>query len=377
MADQATADIEGAGAVSRGTDQRVSHPPGTDTVVVLESFGRPRARSNPYRMQLVDSMPASVRLLYFSWKQALTGRYDVLHVQWPEVVLQGRTRVRTAVRCALFVLVLLRTRLQRKAVVRTLHDLAPYEPLPAIQRLPIRLLDRWTTLWITLTEVTPPPRPGPTAVAPIGHYRDWFAGAARAEPQPGRLLHFGLLRRYKGVEALLAAFAGLSDERVTLRVVGYPQDGETAAAIDRACRADGRVSAVTEYVPDDELVREVTESELVVLPFDRLTNSSSLILALSLDRPALVPSTPTTEEVAAEVGPGWVMTYEGTLDADDISRALDAARRTAGRPPPDLSRRDWDAICAQHAAAFTRAVAIERGRGPWGRAAGNARTVNN
>jgi beta-1,4-mannosyltransferase len=331
-------------------------------LVVLESFGPPRARSNPYRLQLMDSMPESVRLLYFSWRRALTGRFDVFHVQWPEVVLQGRTRMRTAVRCALFVALLVRIRVQRTAVVRTLHDLAPYEPLPAIQRLPIRLLDRWTTLWITLTDATPPPRPGPTAMAPIGHYRDWFAGTPRTESQPGRIVHFGLLRRYKGVDALLEAFAGLPDDCATLRIVGYPQDGQTAAAIERACRADRRISAVIEYIPDEALVREVTESELVVLPFDRLTNSSSLVLALSLDRPVLVPSTPITEEIAAEVGPGWVLTYQGTLGADDIGRAREAVGRSAGRPAPDLSGRNWDVVCAQHAAAFTRAVELARRR---------------
>jgi beta-1,4-mannosyltransferase len=326
--------------------------------VVLESFGPPRARSNPYRLQLVAAMPASVRLLYFSWARALTGRYDVFHVHWPEVVLQGRNRFRSAVRCALFVAVLVRLRVQRKAVVRTLHDLAPYEPPTALQRVAIGLLQRWTTLWITLTDVTPPQWPGPTAVVPIGHYRDWFANADRTEARPGRVLHFGLLRRYKGVGALLAAFAGVADERATLRIVGYPQDAETAAAVRRASRADARVSAVTEYVPDDELVREVTESELVVLPFDRVTNSSSVILALSLDRPVLVPSTPVTDQLAAEVGPGWVLTYRGALAAEDISRALSSARGTPGRRPPDLSQREWVAIGARHAEAFRRAVAI-------------------
>jgi beta-1,4-mannosyltransferase len=262
---------------------------------------------------------------------------------------------------------LVRIRLQHKAVVRTLHDVAPYERLSPLQRLSIALLDRWTTLWITLSDATQPLRPGSSSlVAPIGHYRDWFAGRPRAASRPGRIVHFGLLRRYKGVDTLLAAFAGMPDDGPdcpTLRIIGYPQDGQTVAAIDDACRSDHRISAVTEYVPDDDLVREVTESELVVLPFDRLTNSSSLILALSLDRPVLVPSTPITEEVAAEVGPGWVLTYQGALGTDDICRALAAVRRASSNPTaPDLSRRDWDVVCAQHAAAFTRAVALRRHR---------------
>ena len=38
-----------------------------------------------------------------------------------------------------------------------------------------------------------------------GHYREWY-GPSNAPSVPGRLLCFGLLRPYKGVESLLAAF---------------------------------------------------------------------------------------------------------------------------------------------------------------------------
>ena len=89
-----------------------------------------------------------------------------------------------------------------------------------------------------------------------------------------------------------------------------------------------------EYVTDDVLVREVTASELVVLPFANMTNSGSLLLALSLDRPVLVPSQPMTEQLAAEVGPGWVLTYAGPLEPAVLLDALAAARRS----PPATAR---------------------------------------
>ena len=78
------------------------------------------------------------------------------------------------------------------------------------------------------------------------------------------------------------------------------------------------------------LAREILESELVVLPFVEMTNSSSMILALSLDRPVLVPRLPVTEELAAEVGPGWVLIYDGELDAAALAGALAARREPRG-----------------------------------------------
>jgi beta-1,4-mannosyltransferase len=335
-----------------------------EPIVVLQSGGPPHARRNPYVTQLLASLPASVQPLYFSWRTALVGHYDVLHVHWPDAAIGGRTRGRRAVRAALWVVVLLRLRLQRRALVRTLHDIEPYDPVPWPQRAVLGLFDRWTTLWITLTDRTTPPRSAPTAVVLHGHYRDWYADAPRDSTIAGRILHFGLLRRYKGTEALLAAFARLPDEEVTLRIVGHPQDGEVLAGIERACREDRRVTALAEYVPDADLAREVSRAQLVVLPFDRVTNSGSLILALSLDRPVLVPSTPLTEELAEEIGSEWVVTYRPPLDADSLVRALAATE--APRPRgPDLSRRAWPAIGAGHAAAFTRARDIARNRTWW------------
>ena len=42
-------------------------------LVVLESFGPPHGRNNPYFLLLFDSFPASVDARYFSWRFALTG----------------------------------------------------------------------------------------------------------------------------------------------------------------------------------------------------------------------------------------------------------------------------------------------------------------
>jgi beta-1,4-mannosyltransferase len=350
---------------SSPADARSSEP-----VLVLQSGGPPHARRNPYITQLLASLPESAVPLYFSWRRALVGRYDVLHVHWPDAALGGRTPLRAAVRSALWALVLLRLRWQRRALVRTLHDVEPYEPASWPQRWLLPLFDRWTTMWITLTEHTAPPRPAPVALVRHGHYRDWYADAPREDRIRGRLLHFGLLRRYKGTEALLGVFAQLPDERVTLRIVGYPRDDGVAAAVERARRDDPRVTARLEYVSDAELAREVSRSQLVVLPFDRVTNSGSLILALSLGRPVLVPATPITEEIADEVGSDWVLTYDPPLDPGALTRAL-AATEAPQHESPDLSRRDWPAIGNEHAAAFARARDIARRRTRWSRHVGS------
>jgi beta-1,4-mannosyltransferase len=334
-------------------------------LVVLESFGPPRGRSNPYFPQMLAALPPSVEARYFSWRSALTGPFDVFHLHWPEVMVRGTTAPRSVVRGALFALLLARIRLQRKALVRTLHNLAPHEPVTRLQGRLIRMADRRATVWITLSEQIQPPTDAPSVVALHGHFRDWFA-VPSDPPVPGRLLFFGRVRRYKGVDRLLAAFSHLPDDGASLHVVGKTEDDELAAELHQAEVEDPRVTAVDDFVSDEALAREIVQSELVVLPFVEMTNSSSMVLALSLDRPVLVPTLPVTSEMAAEVGPDWLLTYDGPLDAARLSHALDTVRRPGRSARPDLSRREWVPIGAAHARAFRLACDLARGsaRGP-------------
>jgi len=334
----------------------VTEPPDHQpSLVVLESFGPPHGRNNPYFLLLFDSFPASIDAQHFSWRRALVGSWDVFHLHWPEVMVRGTTPARSAARGVLFALVLLRIRLQRKGLVRTLHNAAPHEPVSRLQAQVISMADRATTVWVTLSDRIAPPTEAPTIVAVHGHFRDWFAKVEPTTPVSGRLLFFGRIRRYKGLGRLLAAFAQLRDPDASLHIVGRTEDDELAAELGRAATEDKRLEATDDFVTDEVLAGEILHSELVVLPFLEMTNSSSMLLALSLDRPVLVPRMPVTEQIAAEVGPGWVLIYDGALDAAALERGIRAARDHDRADRPDLSGREWAPVGARHAEAFALA----------------------
>lgn len=328
---------------------------------MLESASRPGPRTNPYISLLGQALGERVDLRWFSWRDAVLGRYDVLHLHWPEVKLRGRTRVRTWARWALFLLMLLRARLGRRAIVRTLHNAEPHEPLPWPASLLIRVCDRWTTWWIALSPLALPPTSAPVTTIPHGHYRDWFAHLSRAERVGGRVLHLGLLRPYKGIDQLLEAAAEVSREPFELRIVGRPVVEELARMVRRVAAADRRIVFVDRYVPDPELVREVTAAQIVVVPHAATNNSGTLLLALSLGRPVLVPDGAASEALAAEVGHAWVRTYRPPLTGPDLVRAL---RETQQPPedPPDLTCREWPALAASHEKVLEAAVARARRR---------------
>lgn len=335
------------------------------SLVVLESFQKPGPATNPYIAMLARSVAAvpGVELRTFTWRDALLRRIDVVHVHWPEVVLRGSSRVKTFARRTLFLAFLVRLALTRTPVVRTLHNLAPHDGVSLTERLLLRGLDRLTTARILINDADEQP-PGPPATVIVhGHYRDWFAGYAKAATVPGRIATFGLLKPYKGVDRLLAAFrdSTRADPALTLRVAGRPSSASFAAELARLAAGEDRIELKLAHIDDRELVELVSEAELVALPYRQMYNSGSVLSALSLDRPVLVPDTEVNRLLAAEVGPGWVHFFAGELTAQHLLDALAAVRDRRRQGLPDLSAREWDDVGLEHVTVFRRAVEARRG----------------
>lgn len=129
-------------------------------------------------------------------------------------------------------------------------------------------------------------------VAPHGPY-DHLPPAAEAPVQAPavvdtdvtRLLFFGLIRPYKGLEDLIEAFEGLTDEqarRFSLTVVGETWENWTkpAQAI-AASRHRDRITFVNHYVTDEEAARYYAQADAIVLPYRRGSASGPLQIAMS------------------------------------------------------------------------------------------------
>src|SRR5690606_4897461 len=235
------------------------------TVRVLEVLDPPDGTTR-YVDQLVFALPDDVEIEYFTWRKALFSAYDVLHVHWPERLTRARGgRLRTlAVRFAACAL-LARLAVTGTGLVRTEHNPDPHERGGRWESWLLGLLRRRATVSVRINPTTPPHPSARDALVLHGHYREVFGELEREAPRPGRLVYFGIIRDYKGVDRLLDAFAGVRAE-ASLRLVGRPHTTQWRERVERAVASDPRTSARLEFVDDDELVREVSAAELVVLP---------------------------------------------------------------------------------------------------------------
>ena len=322
---------------------------------VLESFKQPGPTANPYIIMLLEALQERCDVRCFTWREALSGRYDVFHVHWPDALISGGRSSRLAARRAMFAALLLRLKLQGIPVVRTLHNPAPHESLSKIDEWLIKRLDHLTKGWIRLNPHTHSPDHGELTTVLLGHYRNWFPADPYVTGEPGRLVNFGLIRPYKGVAELISAFGQCPDPGLRLSIIGAPNTPELRDRLEHLASSDSRVSLTLSHVNDDDLAREVRRASLVVLPYKEMHNSSALLLALSLNRPVLVPESEVTQSLIAEVGPGWVLTYQGDLTPDSIIAASEAAEPDR-QDSPDLSQREWNHVAELHLGVFAEAL---------------------
>ncbi len=321
---------------------------------VLQSVAPP-ATTTKFIDQVVRHAPEDIRFSYFSWARALFGRYDVLHLHWPEYMIRNRTRWKAAVNKVAFQLLLARLKFGRIAVVRTAHNPKPHQPGSPRESAALERLDRLVSNYVVLNESSLSNVSRHVDLIPHGHYIDEFAHIPKKNATRGSVVYFGRIEPYKGVVDLQRRLSREKQLPFSFRIVGSA-DEETALEITRtAKRHPQHFSAHIAFVSDEDMVAEITGAELIVLPYAEMHNSGVLLVALSLRRPVLVPASPVSDELAREVGEGWIIQSHTDISSEVIADAL-AAVRTRRTAQPDLSARAWKSVAAAYANVFRKAA---------------------
>jgi glycosyltransferase involved in cell wall biosynthesis len=203
-------------------------------------------------------------------------------------------------------------------------------------------------------------------IAPHGPYDHLPSAHASADPADGvtRLLFFGLIRPYKGVEDLVTAFNELSPAqaaRFTLTVVGETWEGWTRPAelIAASPHAD-RITFVNRYVSDEEAGRFFGAADALVLPYRRGSASGPLQIAMSCGIHVLLYAVGGLVEAVADYA-GAVL-----LPGDDVdalrAALLDLSAQRARRFPDPHSWTATTAALDRITDAVTPARSRRRGR---------------
>ena len=320
--------------------------------------------ANPYNALLYQHLQERGTVVEeVSLRRLLLAPPDVVHVHWPELTfLSGRRWWRTAWRTGSFLLALGLARARRGTrLVWTVHNITPHESGGPQHRWFWRVFSANVDGVLALTEAAvagartahPALEGAHAAVTPHGDYRSevdrgMTRRAARALvdlPAGARVVLFvGQVRPYKRVPDLLRTFARLEAPDARLVVAGQLRPGPDADEVRGLAARDPRVVLDLGFLPAERLSAWLRAADLVVLPYSAVLNSGAALLALSADRPVLVPALGALPELQAAVGEEWVRTYSDDLDARVLQDGLAWAVEGRRSEEPDLSQHSWPRV---------------------------------
>lgn len=222
-------------------------------------------------------------------------------------------------------------RLMSRRFLLTVHNILPHDQHTRLNAWAMRALYRVPHLLVVHTEkmrATLMDQWGikPERVIVMEHGVDDLPVAPQPwKPDPGgrlRLLMFGAVARYKGMDVALDALEGLDDFGVSLSIVGICRDTQLAMELEEAIArvpAGHRVRWQREYVDEDAVQSIFEKADAVLLPYRHIDQSGVLLTAYRFGLPV----------VAFDVGSfaRYVTPETGIVIADRTSKGLQQGLR--------------------------------------------------
>ena len=164
-----------------------------------------------------------------------------------------------------------------------------------------------------------------------------------------RLLFFGMVRQYKGLDILIRALAETKPD-VSLTVAGEIWDGrEELTQLISELRLGNRVTLRDGYVPAEEVPSVFAAADALVLPYRSGTASQNALIAHQFGLPVIATRAGAIADAVVDGVDGLLCTPE---DVADLARAINTLyepgvldRLLQGVHPPQTAEA-WDAYVA-------------------------------
>ena len=315
---------------------------------------------NPYGALLTRALErAGVSLKAVPYKHvfaldALRERPDALHFEFiaPYLLpaLHPRSRLRALVKGPLFLAQIAALRLAGLRITWTIHNLRSHEgQLAGLERVFNTLFTRLASGLITHGDTAREsaskafllslgdPR---LRMVPHPSYADAYPNTimraeARARlgiaPDARVVLGFGLIRRYKGYEELIDAFAALGGEGAEVWIVGRPQDDALDAVLKQRSAEIAGVHYQPGFVPAEETQLYFNACDVVALPYRNILTSGAALVGMAFRRAILAPRLGCLVEVLDDEG---ALLYDHGAP-DGLNQAM---RRALAATPEELER---------------------------------------
>lgn len=337
-----------------------------EKLIVASWPARKNREFNPFQALMSNALTLTgkVEVIEFSPIRAFWTYADIWHWHWPDGGFSGGW-ISSHLRYIFLRTLLVVARIRSIPIVWTLHNLSSHEGRwPVIEEnIRQRLLQQVAGLHYLsessrlLAESKYPLLANKKyIVTPHADYSDvanrFNRKLARSNLElEGTDFIFGFvgaISPYKGVDELYNAYDRLSrlNAHVSLIIAGRPSPKLSIWCNELAAKRDPRIHSYFRLLGQDEIDTIFSSIDIAVFPYRSITNSGSIIMALTLGVPVLVPKFPLTEELKADLPPYAVNLYDPPLTADVLSKVMadEKIRSTSINLP---GRYHWSSVARQ------------------------------
>jgi len=329
----------------------------------MKAFFIPYYSNNPYQRILADSLRGyGVEVKYIKYipnrifpllrAARLYGIPDIVHLHWTDRFMLGKSTILSILKFIHFFLELLLLKILGVRLIWTIHNISNHEKRhPTLekhfQRICCMLLYNKIIVMSSFTVNAafqnyklPEHLRIKFTLIPHGHYINSYRNKISKAEARNKLgishekkvfLYFGQIRSYKGIFYLIEEFKKLSDSQAILLVVGKTSTESLRHEIENFCHGYNQIKTFLRFVPDNEVEIFMNASDAVVLPFQDILNSGSVILAMSFGKAIICPKMGSIPEVMDKNGGFLYNPREESGLQNAIHQALNADLMTPGQ----------------------------------------------
>lgn len=288
-----------------------------------------------------------VNIYEWNMLNIVLNRYDIMHIHWPDNILQGYKYI-IIIKINILILVLKLAKAKNAKIVWTSHNIYAHHNVPK------EIEDYfWNKFLDNIDGIVYPSysikndliniRPAvKNKKYTINYFGDWSdlipnnisKTIARKinniDEDDFVLTWFGGIRKYKGIEKLIKSFVNIKNNKLKLIISGIVLDNEYEKTIRKEVAKDKRIIYKPGLVNNESIQYYFRCSNLAVYPFNEITNSGSVRLALHFGCPVLVPDFPIFKEMQSNFGANIIHTYnkEKIMISEDINRAINNTNKS-------------------------------------------------
>lgn len=309
----------------------------------------PFYRDNPYQIELANALRGygvETKFVNLSRKRLFpilrtvfqNSRPDIIHLHWTGAFLVTRNRAASILKACLIILEFLILKIIGISIVWTVHNLFDHEKInPEIEKYfnyicctgiydKIIVLSSFSVEAAIKAYRLPNHLRDKFIIIPHGHYIKSYNNNISKNQARDKLglsaenivfLYFGLIRPYKGILYMVEEFKKVLNSRARLLIAGNPKSDILKHELERCCKGHKLIKIYPKFIKDDEIEIYMNAADIVVLPFNDILNSGSVILAMSFGKAVICPKLGAIPEIIDEKG-GFL------YDPDDKSGLLKA-----------------------------------------------------